>query len=114
MSASARRKAARHPRPVVATRAARALSAPVVDVDSRGEDESELLVPVPLALSRLNPDALAAIEQLIRTSRTVKDNLRRRDRAVRAARDAGASWAAIGLALGVTAEAARLKYRDAP
>src|SRR5688572_10746506 len=66
--------------------------------------------PVPLAYADLDEQGRALLGALTSTTVDLRSAEAKRDAAVKRAREAGVSWAAIGLALGMTGEGARRRW----
>jgi hypothetical protein len=67
---------------------------------------------LPKSAARLDPDQREVLADLQRTGHELRDVEQRADDLAREAREVGVSWSLIGFCLGITGEAARLRYAD--
>lgn len=81
----------------------------IVVTDAHGERHAAVL---PRSISRLNEDQTYWVKALQRNAIEMEGLRQKLDTLVDHAREDGVSWAAIGWSLGVTGEAARVRWGD--
>ena len=69
-------------------------------------------VALPASIRRLTGERLEVVEEVQHVARQMEYLRARLDQLVPEARDLGVSWAAIGFSVGLTGEAARLRWSD--
>lgn len=77
---------------------------------SQGRDGHRQAVALPASIRRLTGERLEVIEQMQRHARVAEHARLSIDELVPEARELGVSWAAIGFSVGLTGEAARLRW----
>jgi len=82
-----------------------------VYVSERRDGHREAVV-LPTSVRRLTGERLEVIEEMQRLARQAQWVRMRLDELVPVARELGVSWAAIGFSVGLTGEAARLRWSE--
>lgn len=83
-----------------------------VYLSERGNDGHREAVVLPASVRRLTGERLEVIEEMQGLARQAEWVRKRLDELVPEARELGVSWAAIGFSVGLTGEAARLRWSE--